>query len=76
MFGSREENFCSERMAESNQFFPSIGSVVDKAGFHDGESPSVSDADLPLQEIESLCMQCRQQVRVGSFLAMCLCVMG
>jgi hypothetical protein len=63
-------------MAESNKFFPSLGSVVDGAGFHDGESPNVSDADLSLQEIESLCMQCRQQVRVGSFLVMCLRVMG
>ena len=48
----------------SGNFFPSIGSMADKAN-EKTESTGQTDAsteDSPLQEIESLCMKCGEQV--------------
>jgi len=52
----------------SNPNFPSIGALAEQADAlketDDQEDPTQSDAeeDRPLQEIESLCMECGQQV--------------
>ncbi|KZT27798.1 zf-ZPR1-domain-containing protein [Neolentinus lepideus HHB14362 ss-1] len=46
-----------------SQFFPSIGSVVEKTKNVPDESAEAAqdDDERPLQEIESLCMNCEQQ---------------
>jgi hypothetical protein len=48
----------------SGSFFPSIGSIAVKADGlpNDSNDPSAEDQDRPLQEIESLCMKCGEQV--------------
>lgn len=48
---------------KQNEFFPAIGQVVDKAekgaeGIEGGDDEKVVD------EIESLCMKCHEQVRL------------
>lgn len=55
----------------SDTFFPTIGSVADKAdGLPQNTQPgndqtgvSAEDTDRPLEEIESLCMKCGEQAR-------------
>lgn len=49
----------------SNEFFPSIRSLAEQADAlpEDEESKAlVDDEEQPLQEIESLCMKCGEQV--------------
>jgi hypothetical protein len=52
----------------SQPFFPSIGSVAAKADelrnteTEHTDADSSADNDRPLQEIESLCMKCEEQV--------------
>jgi hypothetical protein len=53
-------------MSQEN-FFPSIGSVVEGASKPDDPGLVPSDApnddnDAPVQQIESLCMACHEQV--------------
>lgn len=46
--------------------FPTIGSVAEKTDQVDEGAPTETqdeDGDRPLQEIESLCMSCGQNVR-------------
>lgn len=61
-------------MPESDKFFPSIRCVVDKADLVpkngeqsvlDGATVSANE-DRPLEEIESLCMKCGEQVHPSS----------
>jgi zinc finger protein len=49
----------------SDSFFPSIGSIAVKADTLDSKhvDDASADQDRPLQEIESLCMKCEEQVR-------------
>lgn len=57
----------------SNEFFPSIGSVaqktddlpdeVDEVKQPDQQEHDNADEDRPMQEMESLCMNCGEQVR-------------
>jgi zinc finger protein len=51
----------------SGSLFPSIGKVVDQtdlANVADDEQAGLTvDDDRPVQEIESLCMNCGEQVR-------------
>jgi zinc finger protein len=56
----------------TNEFFPAIGSVAQKTDdLPDDEettqtpeqNPELGDEDRPLQEVESLCMSCGEQVR-------------
>lgn len=58
-------------MAQPNDLFPSIGSLAEQADQlpdDDAKQDSTSGADdaegeeRPLQEIESLCMKCGEQV--------------
>lgn len=48
---------------ENPEFFPSIADVVDKTSAGDEENVSAR----PMEEIESLCMQCGEQVRSQTF---------
>jgi hypothetical protein len=52
----------------SQPFFPTIGSVAAKANeFDDDTNPDTQQTDAedkPLEEIESLCMKCGEQVSV------------
>lgn len=51
-------------MAQSNTFFPPIGSVVSQAGQPaSSEAIEGEDDEKLLQEIESLCMKCHEQVQ-------------
>ena len=57
-------------MVESrpNEFFPKIGEVVGKADALEGkdlleQSKTDDDEDRAVEEIESLCMNCGEQVR-------------
>lgn len=58
-------------MASENHkenFFPEIGAVAQTTDLlpdepEDQQPDDNDDADRPLQEIESLCMNCEQQVR-------------
>lgn len=60
-------------MAAENQkqdFFPKIGAVAQTTDLlpeepEDQQTVDNDDADRPLQEIESLCMNCEQQVRLS-----------
>lgn len=54
-------------MATSDELFPSIGSIAEQTDLRpDQDSSTATTAeggdDTPMQEIESLCMQCREQV--------------
>lgn len=55
-------------MSEETELFPTIGNVADQADLRetipDGAVPQETDGDdKVVQEIESLCMKCREQVR-------------
>lgn len=46
------------------QLFPAIGTIADRADqLPENEASANSDEDRPMQEIESLCMKCGEQVR-------------
>lgn len=53
-------------MSKSNEFFPTIGELADQA--HKNEETAEGDAgneeqeEKVVQEIESLCMKCHEQV--------------
>ena len=54
--------------SKSNGFFPKIGEVAEKADALEGEdlqeqTKEGDDEDRPVEEIESLCMNCGEQVR-------------
>jgi hypothetical protein len=53
-------------MSNSKSFFPTIGSVVEgtaKEPANDGTpATDADDEERPVQEIESLCMSCEEQV--------------
>ena len=53
--------------SKANEFFPKIGEVAEKAdGLEDKDiagQVEEGDEDRPVEEIESLCMNCREQVR-------------
>ena len=54
--------------SKSDEFFPKIGQIAEKAdGLEDkdliGQTKGDDDEDRPVEEIESLCMNCREQVR-------------
>lgn len=44
-----------------DQFFPSIGKLAEKADGLSEELNTSDGEDKPLEEIESLCMQCGEQ---------------
>ncbi|TFK51702.1 zf-ZPR1-domain-containing protein [Heliocybe sulcata] len=50
-------------MSQASEFFPSIGSLVEKTKDVPDESAEAArdDEERPVQEIESLCMNCEQQ---------------
>jgi len=53
--------------SKSNEFFPKIGEVAEKADTLEdkdliGQTKEDDDEDRPVEEIESLCMNCREQV--------------
>jgi hypothetical protein len=55
-------------MAHADEFFPSLAYIADKTSGQstvlDQEAKSSAETeDAPLEEIESLCMQCGEQVR-------------
>ncbi|KAF8315358.1 hypothetical protein DL93DRAFT_2079095 [Clavulina sp. PMI_390] len=55
----------------SHEFFPSIGDAVEQTDrLPDentaGDQTQVSEEDRPLQEVESLCMSCGEQVKIFS----------
>jgi zinc finger protein len=54
-------------MSETKSFFPSIGSLAHQTdnSAQEADSAQVSDAteDKVVQQIESLCMKCGEQVR-------------
>ena len=54
--------------SESNKFFPRIGEVAEKADALEDKDISEQtkeddDEDRPVEEVESLCMNCGKQVR-------------
>ena len=54
--------------SKSNGFFPKIGEVAAKTDVLEGEdltgqAKEGEDEDRPVEEIESLCMSCGEQVR-------------
>ena len=54
--------------SKSDEFFPKIGEVAEKANALEGkdltgQTKEDDDEDRPVEEIESLCMNCREQVR-------------
>ena len=53
-------------MSENKTLFPEIGKVVDETAKHpepEEEKPTGDEDDeRPVQEVESLCMKCYQQV--------------
>ena len=54
--------------SKSNEFFPKIGEVAEKADALEGrdfpeQTKEEDDEDRPVEEIESLCMNCGEQVR-------------
>lgn len=61
-------------MSSNAELFPTIGSVVDKTQSLPVEAQTVEvtlDEEKPVQEIESLCMRCHEQVRVYNLLTGC-----
>lgn len=58
-------------MAQPNsEFFPAIGQIADKTDLlpdRQYQLPSQDDQneDQPVEEIESLCMNCHEQVRIS-----------
>jgi len=53
--------------SKSNEFFPKIGEVAEKADALKGEDPTGQandgdDGNRAVEEVESLCMNCREQV--------------
>ena len=54
-------------MSINPELFPAIGSVADQTEKLPVEAQTVEvtlDEERPVQEIESLCMRCEQQVRL------------
>ena len=53
--------------SEPNDLFPKIGEIAEKADALENkdilERTEEDDEDRPVEEIESLCMSCGQQVR-------------
>jgi zinc finger protein len=54
-------------MTQQSQFFPTIGKVVEDTSKDSTEAEAVVTGaddtdDAPVQEIESLCMSCHEQV--------------
>ena len=54
--------------SKSNEFFPKIGEVAEKADALaakdlTGQTKEGDDEDRAVEEVESLCMNCREQVR-------------
>ena len=66
--------------SESNKFFPKIGEIAEKANALEdkdiSEQTMEDDDDRPVEEVESLCMNCGEQVRdrasIGHGFAKCL----
>lgn len=54
-------------MAAPNEHFPEIGKLVDETDkqeeHHSDEATANADEERAVQEIESLCMRCYEQVR-------------
>ncbi|KAI0028343.1 zf-ZPR1-domain-containing protein [Vararia minispora EC-137] len=46
---------------EKQTFFPAIGLIAEKAHAQDAQQPTDDEDDRPVQEIESLCMNCHRQ---------------
>lgn len=62
-------------MSSNAELFPTIGSVVDKTQSLPVEAQTVEvtlDEEKPVQEIESLCMRCHEQVRAFDIPRECL----
>lgn len=53
------------RTQNPSEFFETIGDKVKNFGDTNGASNEAEDAP-PVQEIESLCMNCQQNVRISS----------